>query len=74
MREALSVLTERETKVLAMRFGLDDDTPRTLEEVGAHFQVSRERIRQIQDEALQKMRLNIQERDRPVPESASLAA
>ncbi|MGA2747982.1 MAG: sigma-70 family RNA polymerase sigma factor [Verrucomicrobiota bacterium] len=74
VREALSVLTERETKVLAMRFGLDDDTPRTLEEVGAFLQVSRERIRQIQDEALQKMRRKIQQRDSPAPETAALAA
>jgi DNA-directed RNA polymerase sigma subunit (sigma70/sigma32) len=57
-----------------MRFGLDDDTPRTLEEVGAFLQVSRERIRQIQDEALQKMRRKIQQRDSPAPETAALAA
>ncbi len=73
MREALATLTTRETAILAMRFGLDDDVPRTLEEVGAHFRVSRERIRQIQDEALEKMRAEMEERDSP-PVEAALAA
>jgi RNA polymerase primary sigma factor len=74
VREALAVLNERETSILAMRFGLDDETPKTLEEVGAHFQVSRERIRQIQDEALRKMRKKIEKRDTPLIESSALAA
>jgi RNA polymerase primary sigma factor len=74
VREALAKLTERETAVLAMRFGLDDDTPKTLEQVGAHFKVSRERIRQIQDEALEKMRTDIEDRDGPNVEAAALAA
>jgi RNA polymerase primary sigma factor len=74
VREALAILTERETRILAMRFGLDDQAPKTLEEVGAHFQVSRERIRQIQDEALRKMRKRIEKRDSPLIESAALAA
>jgi RNA polymerase primary sigma factor len=74
VREALSILNERETSILEMRFGLGDQTPKTLEEVGAHFQVSRERIRQIQDEALQKLRKKIEKRDTPLIESAALAA
>lgn len=74
VREALATLTERETAILAMRFGLDDDAPKTLEEVGARFRVSRERIRQIQDEALRKMRVEIQERESPLAESDALAA
>jgi RNA polymerase primary sigma factor len=73
VRDALATLTERETAILVMRFGLDDDTPKTLEEVGAHFRVSRERIRQIQDEALEKMRQEIEERDSP-PVEAAMAA
>ncbi len=73
VREALATLTKRETAILAMRFGLDDDVPKTLEEVGAHFRVSRERIRQIQDEALEKMRAEMEERDSP-PVEAALAA
>jgi RNA polymerase primary sigma factor len=74
VREALSALNERETAVLVMRFGLDDDAPKTLEEVGSHFRLSRERIRQIQDTALAKMRLEIQERDHPPVETDALAA
>ncbi len=74
VREALEILSEREMTILAMRFGLDDQTPKTLEEVGAHFQVSRERIRQIQDEALRKMRKKIEKQDAPLNEAAALAA
>lgn len=54
--EALSALTDRECDVLKMRFGLDDGYPHTLEEVGRHFQVTRERIRQIEAKALKKLR------------------
>ncbi len=54
--EVLSTLTEREQKVLRLRFGLDDGRARTLEEVGKEFQVTRERIRQIEAKALRKLR------------------
>ncbi len=54
--EALGALTDRERDVLKMRFGLDDGYPHTLEEVGRHFQVTRERIRQIEAKALKKLR------------------
>ena len=54
--EVLSELTGRERDVLRMRFGLDDGYPRTLEEVGRHFQVTRERIRQIEAKAIKKLR------------------
>ncbi|HUV03666.1 MAG TPA: RNA polymerase sigma factor RpoD [Armatimonadota bacterium] len=54
--EVLSELTPRERDVLRMRFGLDDGYPRTLEEVGRHFQVTRERIRQIEAKAIKKLR------------------
>ena len=54
--EALGALTTRERDVLKMRFGLDDGYPHTLEEVGRHFQVTRERIRQIEAKALKKLR------------------
>ena len=56
VRSALSVLTERERQVLEMRFGLRDGKDYTLEEVGRHFQVTRERIRQIEAKALRKLR------------------
>ena len=54
--EVLSTLTDREQKVLRLRFGLDDGRARTLEEVGKEFNVTRERIRQIEAKALRKLR------------------
>ena len=56
LNEVLSTLTEREQKVLRLRFGLDDGRARTLEEVGKEFNVTRERIRQIEAKALRKLR------------------
>jgi len=56
LTEVLSTLTEREQKVLRLRFGLDDGRARTLEEVGKEFNVTRERIRQIEAKALRKLR------------------
>jgi RNA polymerase primary sigma factor len=54
--EVLGTLTEREQKVLVLRFGLEDGRARTLEEVGKEFNVTRERIRQIEAKALRKLR------------------
>jgi RNA polymerase primary sigma factor len=56
LREVLDTLSDREKKVLILRFGLDDGRPRTLEEVGKEFNVTRERIRQIEAKALRKLR------------------
>jgi RNA polymerase primary sigma factor len=56
IEDVLGKLTPREREVLKMRFGLDDGYPRTLEEVGRHFKVTRERIRQIEAKALKKLR------------------
>ena len=56
LAEVLETLTEREKKVLRLRFGLDDGRQRTLEEVGKEFNVTRERIRQIEAKALRKLR------------------
>jgi len=67
MQEVLATLDKRESRILAMRFGLDDGRPKTLEEVGARLGVTRERIRQIQEEALQKMRVKIEKRDQSGP-------
>ncbi|MBE6827220.1 MAG: RNA polymerase sigma factor RpoD [Ruminococcaceae bacterium] len=56
LEEVLQTLNEREAKVLKLRFGLEDGHPRTLEEVGKQFDVTRERIRQIEAKALRKLR------------------
>jgi RNA polymerase primary sigma factor len=56
IEEALKSLTEREGKVLKMRFGLGDGNEHTLEEVGQQFKVTRERIRQIEAKALRKLK------------------
>ena len=56
LNEVLNTLTDREAKVLKLRFGLEDGKARTLEEVGQRFEVTRERIRQIEAKALRKLR------------------
>ena len=56
LSEVMSTLSEREQKVLSLRFGLEDGKPHTLEEVGRDFKVTRERIRQIEAQALRKLR------------------
>jgi RNA polymerase primary sigma factor len=56
IEDALGKLTPREREVIRMRFGLDDGSPRTLEEVGKYFKVTRERIRQIEAKALKKLK------------------
>jgi RNA polymerase primary sigma factor len=65
VREVLATLTGRESEVLALRFGLEDGTSRTLEQVGEYFGLTRERIRQIQEQALRKLRSKMEERDSP---------
>jgi RNA polymerase primary sigma factor len=55
VREIISELTPREQKILEMRFGIDDGVAQTLEEVGQEFGVTRERIRQIEAKALEKI-------------------
>ena len=71
VQAALNTLSERESKILAMRFGLGDDQPRTLEELGVHFGLTRERIRQLQEQALRKLRQVIDEQMQPNLEPAA---
>ena len=61
-RDLLATLSEREAQVLRMRFGLDGGTERTLAEIGASFQLTRERIRQIETQALRKLRVPLRSR------------
>lgn len=63
----LAVLDKRELKIIEARFGLDGQKPRTLEEVGQEFNVTRERIRQLQNIALKKLRRALQKKDNPTP-------
>ena len=63
LMEVLDTLTEREKKVICLRYGLDGGKSYTLEEVGEIFNVTRERIRQIEAKALRKLRQNRQLRD-----------
>jgi len=72
VQEVLATLDARESRILSMRFGLDNGRPKTLEEVGERLGVTRERIRQIQEQALQKMRVKIEKRDLALP--ATMAA
>ena len=71
VQEVLATLTPRENTILALRFGLDDGNPKTLEEIGERLGVTRERIRQLQEEALKKMRAKIEDREKPTVELAA---
>jgi len=73
VRETLAELPERERAILSMRFGLDNDREETLEVVGKKFGVTRERIRQIQEIALKKMRTAIEKRENPDAEKPEFA-
>ena len=66
--DLLDVLDEREHRIIDARFGLDGKTPMTLEEVGVEFGVTRERIRQLQNIALEKMRKALHRKETPTPE------
>jgi RNA polymerase primary sigma factor len=68
VKEVFATLSSREKAVLSMRYGLGNDEPKTLEEIGGQFGVTRERIRQIQNEALQKLRAKVEKKDRPAVE------
>jgi RNA polymerase primary sigma factor len=69
LKEVFATLSPRERSILALRYGLEDDTPRTLEEIGGKFGVTRERIRQIQNEALKKLRAKVKKKEEPVVDS-----
>ncbi len=65
--DLLDNLDDRETRIIGARFGLNGQKPRTLEEIGLEFGVTRERIRQLQNVALAKMRKSLLKKDRPLP-------
>ena len=65
VRDILEELEKREAEILTLRFGLDGSKPKTLEEVGRKFKVTRERVRQIQNIALTKLRRVMEKQDRP---------
>ncbi|HLH56355.1 MAG TPA: RNA polymerase sigma factor RpoD/SigA [Verrucomicrobiae bacterium] len=73
LQEVLGTLSERERNILNLRFGLSGETPLTLEEVGEQYGLTRERIRQIQEEALLRLRHKMKEKD-SLPEEALEAA
>jgi RNA polymerase primary sigma factor len=66
LSELLEVLDDRERKIILMRFGLDDGKPKILEEIGKKFGVTRERIRQLQNIALAKLRRALAKREKPI--------
>ncbi len=68
LEDMLDVLDEREHRIIDARFGLNGKTPKTLEEVGVEFGVTRERIRQLQNIALDKMRKSLHRKETPMPE------
>ena len=67
----LSILDERERRIIDERFGLNGKKPLTLEEVGREFGVTRERIRQLQNSALTKMRRALRKKEKPLPKPAT---
>jgi RNA polymerase primary sigma factor len=72
--DLIAVLDEREKKIIFSRFGLDGGKPKTLEEVGKKFGVTRERIRQLQNIALMKLRRALQKKEKPIEHLLPLTA
>jgi RNA polymerase primary sigma factor len=66
-------LSERERNILSLRFGLSGDSPKTLEQVGEHYGLTRERIRQIQEEALSRLRTRMKEKEEATGELVEMA-
>jgi len=62
--DILEQIPEREAKVIVMRYGITDERPRTLEDIGAHLKITRERVRQIEDSAVRKLRKILMEKKR----------
>ena len=73
LSELLEVLNDRERKIIFKRFGWDGGKPETLEEVGKKFGVTRERIRQLQNIALTKLRRALAKREKPIVRRAPIS-
>jgi RNA polymerase primary sigma factor len=73
LQEVLETLSERERNILSLRFGLSGDSPKTLEQVGEHYGLTRERIRQIQEEALSRLRTRMKEKEEATGELVEMA-
>jgi len=74
LMEVFETLSPREKTILAQRFGLGDEPPKTLEEIGGQFGLTRERIRQIESEALKKLRSKVEKKERPSVEGVMALA
>jgi RNA polymerase primary sigma factor len=75
LNDVLASMKARERTILTMRFGLGDGNSKTLEEIAEHLNITRERVRQIQEKALQELRVRFERRDRsPKPLLSCLAA
>jgi len=72
LRDLLKVLDDRECTIIFQRFGLDGGKPKTLEEVGKKFGVTRERIRQLQNIAVAKLRAALSKKEAPTPKQSPL--
>ena len=74
LSDLLEVLDDREHKIIFQRFGLDGGKPKTLEEVGKKFGVTRERIRQLQNIALAKLRRALSKKETPTPNTCPVTS
>jgi len=73
MKQVFATLSDRERDILTLRFGLENDSPKTLEQIGQKYGLTRERIRQIESQGIKKLRTKLARKDTLVMEGVSLA-